>query len=564
MVLDDLKLGGFVPEFYDDASYQTVINGYLYKDETPKQMYKRLAKTSASYYNNDKKYEKKLFDFLWKGWLCPATPVAANFGTNRALPISCFSFSVDDTTDDIFQKNHELAILSKHGGGIGVFLGRVRGGGEPISKGGVSGGVIPWAKVYDSTTVAVSQGSTRRGASAVYLPIDHKDIEEFLDLRRPTGDPNRRCMNLHHAVTITDAWMNSMLAGDLEKRKIWKKILTARFEQGEPYLFFTDNVNNQNPECYKANNLNVETSNICSEITLHTDPNHTFVCCLSSLNLSKWDEWKDTDLVEVAVRFLDSVIEEFIQKASYIRGFENAVRSAVKGRAIGIGVLGYHTLLQSKMLPFDSFESMMLNNLIFKIIKERADKETRNLAKELGEPEWCRGFNIRNTHLIALAPTASNSIISGGVSPSIEPIAANIFSQKTAKGTFIRKNKQLESLLSSKGMNNDSTWKSITVNNGSVQHLTFLTKEEKDVFLTAKEINQFALVKQAAQRQKHIDQGQSLNLFFAENSDPKYINDVHLEAWRSGLKTLYYCRTEGVLKGDLANRDSTDCSACEA
>ena len=312
-----------------------------------------------------------------------------------------------------------------------------------------------------------------------------------------------------------------------------------------------------------ANGLSVKTSNICTEITLYTDPNHSFVCCLSSLNLVKYNEWKDTDLVQVAVRFLDAVLEEYIRKSEGIPGLEPSRRSAIKGRAIGIGVLGWHTLLQDRMIPFDSFEAMMLNSQIFKNLRDKAEQETAAMAAELGEPEWCKGFNRRHTHLIAPAPTVSNSLISGGYSAGIEPLAANIFSQKSAKGTFIRKNATLERLLETKNQNTDDVWKSVNEFGGSVQHLKVLSGEEKAVFLTAREINQHAIIKQAAQRQKWIDQSQSVNLFFASNSSEKYIHEVHVAAWEQGLKTLYYCRSEGVIRGDLASRSKEECAACQ-
>jgi ribonucleoside-diphosphate reductase alpha chain len=460
-------------------------------------------------------------------------------------------------------KVHELAMLSKNGAGVGIYGGDIRGRDSIIAGNGKSEGIVPWAKVFDSTTVSVSQGSTRRGASAFYLPIDHTDFDEFINIRRPTGDENRRCMNIHQGVCITDEWMRSMLAGDKTKRERWKTVLRNRVETGEPYLYFTDNVNNANPECYKALGLKCSTSNICCEVHLFTDPNHTFVCCLSSLNLMRWDEWKDTDLPNVAARFLDAVMEEYIQKTEGMPGLEASRRSAVKGRAIGIGVLGWHSLLQSKMLPFDSFGAMQLNNQIFKTIRTKAEVETKLMAEELGEPEWCKGHGRRNTHLLAVAPTVSNSAISGGHSAGIEPWAANVFTVKSAKGTFIRKNIQLEALLEMKGANTPETWRSINEMSGSVQHLTCLSPEEKEVFLTAREINQHAIIKQAAQRQKHIDQGQSVNLFFGSNSDPKYIHEVHIAAWESGLKTLYYFRTEGVIRGDLASRSKEECKACE-
>lgn len=461
-------------------------------------------------------------------------------------------------------KNHELAMLSKNGAGVGIYLGDIRGRGANITGNGKSEGIIPWCKTFDVTTCSISQGSTRRGASAFYLPIDHVDIEEYLNIRRPTGDLNRRCLNVNHAVCISDVWMQGLLAGDPEKRDLWGKVLKARVETGEPYIFFTDTVNNSSPECYKNKSLNVVTSNICTEITLYTDPDHSFVCCLSSLNLARWDEWKDTDLVNVAVRFLDAVLSEYIQKSENVPGLGPSRASAVKGRAIGIGVLGWHTLLQDRMLPFDSFDSMRLNATIFKKLRTDADVETVVLASEKGEPEWCKGSGRRNTHCLAVAPTVSNSSISGGVSAGIEPISANVYSVKSAKGTFIRKNPSLEKLLAVKGKSTPDVWTSCISNDGSVQHLDFLTKEEKEVFLTAREINQHAIVKQAGQRQRWIDQAQSINLFFSSNADPKYIHQVHLAAWESGLKSLYYLRATGILKGDMASRSKDECAACEA
>lgn len=567
--LATLKLNGHAPDFLTIDGYKTLQAGYLLPEETPLQLYKRVAYAAASYYGSKEHPEgteywaSKFFNAMWRNWLCPASPVLSNLGTSRGLPISCNSIHVGDSVDSIFMKNHELAVLSKNGAGVGIYLGDVRGRGTPIKGNGKSEGVIPWSKTYDSTCVAVSQGSTRRGAAAVYLPIEHLDIEEFINMRKPTGDANRRCLNLNHGVCITDEWMQSAIDGDQNKRSLWQEILKNRAETGEPYLFFTDNVNKQNPECYKQNNLDVKTSNICTEIFLHTDPDHSFVCCLSSLNLVKWEEWKNTDTVEVAVRFLDAVLQEYIQKSEDVPGLEASRRSAIKGRAIGIGVLGWHTFLQKNNIPFDSFEAMMLNADIFRTIKEKAEIETKNLAAELGEPEWCKGFNRRNTHLIAVAPTVSNSIISGGHSAGIEPIAANIFSQKSAKGTFIKKNKVLLDLLESIGQNTPEVWKSINEHSGSVTHLPFLTDHQKQVFFTAREINQYAIVKQAAQRQKWIDQGQSVNLFFGANADPKYIHGVHVSAWQEGLKSLYYLRTEGVIRGDLAFRNKEECAACE-
>lgn len=565
MQLEQLKLNELSPNWTTEEGLKTLQGGYLLPDETPRSMYERVAVAAGSYYKGQEQYwSTKFFDAMWRGWLCPSSPVVSNMGTERGLPISCYSIHCHDSVSGIFMKNHELAMLSKNGGGVGVYLGDIRGRGVAIKGNGKSEGVIPWAKCFDTTTVVTSQGGVRRGSSALYLPIDHLDIEEWLVMRRPTGDENRRCLNINHAVCISDAWMKSMLEGDKDKRKTWKEVLRARVETGEPYLLFTDNTNNHNPECYKANNLKVSLSNLCSEVMLHTDPDHSFVCCLSSLNLAKYDEWKDSDLINTTVRFLDAVITEFILKSETIPGLEPARQSAIKGRALGIGVLGWHTLLQQKSVPFDSFEAMRLNAEIFRSMRQKADEETAKLAEELGEPEWCKGHNRRNTHTLAIAPTVSNSIIAGGHSAGIEPISANIYSQQSAKGTFIRKNPTLEKLLEARGKNDKETWQSIIVNDGSVQHLSCLTGHEKEVFLTAREINQHAIIKQAAQRQRWIDQGQSVNLFFSSNSDPKYIHEVHLAAWEQGLKSLYYLRTTGVIKGDLASRSKEECSACEA
>lgn len=563
MNLTELKQSGRAPKWMTEEGFATIQRGYLYKEETPYDAYKRLAKAAASYYENSEYWENKFFNALWKNWLCPASPVLSNFGTDRGLPISCNSIHVGDSVDSIFLKNYELAMLSKHGAGVGIYMGDVRGRGAVIKGNGFSEGIIPWCKVFDTTTVSISQGSTRRGNSAAYTPITHLDIEEFINIRRPVGDINRRCLNINHGICISDDWMKDCLGGDSSKRKLWTEILKSRVETGEPYLLFIDNVNNQNPECYKQNNLTVKTSNICTEITLYTDPDHSFVCCLSSLNLVKWEEWKDTDLVNVTVRFLDAVLEEYIRKTKDIPAFKASRASAIKGRAIGIGVLGWHTLLQESLIPFDSFEAMMLNARIFSIIRNKAEEETAIMAKELGEPEWCKGFNRRHTHLMAVAPTVSNSAISGGYSAGIEPLTANIFFVKSAKGNFIRKNAVLERLLEQKGRNTHDVWRSINEYSGSVQHLDFLNETEKKVFLTARELNQHAIIKQAAQRQQFIDQAQSINLFFAMNSDPKYIHEVHISAWEQGIKSLYYLRTDGVIRGDLASRSKNECSACE-
>lgn len=564
MILSELKATGEAPEWLTGEGFKTLLGGYLSGDETPKMMYTRVAKAAASRYKEKKRWETKFFDAMWKGWLCPATPVLSNLGTARGLPISCNTIHVGDSISSIFMKNHELAMLSKNGAGVGIYMGDIRARNATISGNGVSEGVVPWAKVYDTTISSVSQGSTRRGAAALYLPVEHGDVDEFINIRRPIGDINRRCLNIHQGICMGDDWLQSVENGKLStNRDLWRSVLKARIETGEPFLFFRDNVNRQNPNCYTKRGMKVQTSNICTEIFLYTDPDHTFVCCLSSLNLMKWNEWKGTDLPQVATRFLDAVISEYIERAADEDGLGPAINSAIKGRAIGIGVLGWHSYLQSQGIAFDSFEAMMLNAEIFKTIREKAEVETAKLAQELGEPEWCEGDGRRNTHLMAVAPTVSNSTISGGWSAGIEPLAANIIVHKTAKGTFIKKNYHLQGILEEAGKNTVEIWKTITENNGSVQHLGFLDAHTKSVYATAREINQFAIIKQAGQRQQWIDQGQSVNLFFASNSSPKYIHQVHMEAWKQGLKSLYYCRSEGVLKGDLASRSKDDCAACE-
>lgn len=911
VTLKELQDQGEAPTWLEDAGYSTLTKGYLLDNETPKGMYERISHASATRLGHPE-YFSKFFELFWKNWLCPATPVCTNMGTTRGLPISCFSLHVGDSVQDIMGSTTEVALLAKHGGGVGTYWGDVRPRGSRIGENGTSEGIVPFLKILDSTTVGISQGSTRRGASVAYLPIEHGDFDEFINIRRPQGDVNRQCMNINHAVTISDDFMHQVIGGQPEARRKWKEVLKSRFETGEPYIMFKDTINRDRPECYKGNNLDVTTSNLCltgdtyvmtkqghfpikdlvgktvdiynglewesvsnfrqtnekadlvevtlrdgstirctpyhrfvlasgemveakdlkpkqklkrheqeiqgtkdvlgayvkgflvgdgtnvkgrpllfvydtkyqcldrlissveelpiesnhttsisdvsviddahnrkritglsvrkdalhvwateyktrlpddvynwslqakvefiagvmdadgtfnrgkegefvyqiasihkewlfdfvhllktigvfgriglmrkagktnfndgyrayetkdcwrltitnvsarhlakqvsftrlgtpdpvkevynckptfaevhsvtaldtqepvycctvpstnqfaltcgimsgncSEITLHTDEDHTFVCCLSSMNLARWDEWKDTDAVYWAIHFLDGVMTEFIARAKNIPGFERAVRFSEKSRALGLGVLGWHSYLQNRMVAMDSMEAYLENRIIFKHMRQESYRASGDLAKEYGEPEWCRGYGMRNTHTCALAPTASNSVISGNVSPGIEPLAANAYAHKTAKGTFLQKNRKLMEVLETHKQNTDEVWKSIVQNEGSVQHLDFLDENEKAVFLTAREINQFVLVKLAAARQPFIDQTQSVNLFFPANTDPGYFNQVHLEAWRSGMHTLYYTRTTSVLKGDAGasyKRDAGECSMCE-
>jgi ribonucleoside-diphosphate reductase alpha chain len=895
------KVGQDYPSWMTPEALVTLSKGYTLDNETPRGMYMRLAKSAANHLGEPEMYER-FFEVMWKGWLCPASPVLSNLGTDRGLPISCFGMDVPDSIEGIYDSAHELAVMTKNGGGVGMNLSTIRGRGEPIKggKNGYSEGVVPWAKIYDSAILATSQGGVRKGAVSFNLKADHIDAKEFLRIRRPQGDINRQTLNSHHCMQFSDKWMNEMLQGDPEKQSFWIDFLKTRIETGEPYVMFTDNVERGTPDAYKLNNLKVDMTNICcltgetliatshgpqqirdlvdkeveifdgeswvknsnfrsygkgevlkitlkdgseikctpnhrwfaikddynhirrnevfqtyakdlevgmylefheeechgihkeegayikgfllgdgtygsapilnlhstkymcedrlldslnscrknhkyrsdsittpmfsdevsypdqygkqvykrmkglscrsdhlkfwctevktqglpeawicwdketkieflsglfdadatggrfiqisqvseklikdiqmmlkslnissaidyankprltlsstdsyrfysmsnmqrvsvdsmpkrkltgwrkiasieyvedeevfcttvpsttkfalanglmtgnSEITLHTDDDHSFICCLSSMNLMKWDEWQGTDAVAVSIKFLNGVLNEFIKRASEMPMMARAVRSAVKGRAIGLGVLGWHSLLQSKMLPMHSFQAKMMNKAIFKHIREESYNVSRELAKRFGEPEWCRGTGRYNSHTMAVAPTRTNSIIAGKHSHGIEPISFNAYADKSAKGVFLTVNPELKKLLEAKGKDNFEVWNSIVTKEGSVQHLDFLSEEEKEVFLTAYEISQFTLIDLAGDRQQYIDQAQSLNLFFPADVDPKLFHKVHVEAWKRGVKTLYYVRSSSVLKADVTSRSSRDLQAVES
>ena len=557
------------PEWMNEISLSMISKGYLLPDEDVYGAFKRVSRAASR-----RLKRKDLYPFfleaISKNWLCLASPVLSNLGTERGMPISCFGIDTDDSIEGIALANSELMRLSSQGGGVGIGVSRIRGRGKAISGNGVSEGVVPWVKIYDSTILATNQGSVRRGAASVNLHINHPDIEEFLMIRRPKGDVNRQCLNMHQCVVIDDEFMNKVEEKDPKAIKLWGEILKTRLETGEPYIMFEDNVNNANPEAYKKNNLQVSMTNICSEIALYTDELHSFICCLSSLNLARWDEWKDykfeneMTLPELTCWFLEGVLQEFIDRSKNIRFMENTYRSASKGRAIGIGVLGWHTFLQEKNIPFAGLQANSYTRLMFDFIEKEALKASRDQAKEYGEPEWCKGTGLRHTHHLAIAPTVSNAHISGGVSPSIEPIPANVYNLKTAKGTFIKKNPTLEKLLEEKGYNIDSVWEQIARDKGSVMGLPdyILTDEEKEIFLTFKEINPYEVVRQNGIRQKYVDQAISLNLTFDPSDSPKYISDVHKLAWKEGIKTLYYMRSESILRGDTISRDDT-CVSCE-
>lgn len=853
------KVGEDYPEWADIPEYlDTIGRGYLLEGETPKKAYQRVCKAVSKRLKKPH-LASKFFEYIWNGWLCLSSPVLANTGTKRGLPISCYAIHVDDDMNDIGMKNRELMMLTKHGGGVGIGVGDIRPAGSPIRNNGTTDGVVPFCKMYDSSLLATNQGSTRRGAGSLNLPIEHGDYEEFLNIKKPLGDVQRQCMNLQQCVTVTDEFMQKLLKGDKKARRLWVKTLQTRKETGMPYILFEDNINKKNPESYKNNNLKVKNTNICCltgdtlvlttegpkridsllgknvkiyngknwescsnfnkikdvdviyeielkngsimkatddhrwfvaknyedirrnkykevttldlevgdflechreenhgnkelvgaylkglvyrkeelisyascykeklpqewkewnkkskllflsglldadgtydksiqissvkknflldlqemlsslgvvssldvnnsrpvyrlsissfdswhlypqlsckrivrkgkepnriltgfrkvksitkvllekpepvycpnipstgkfglnngivtgncEIVLYTDKDHSFVCCVASVNLAKRNEWRDTDLIRHSIYFLDGIMEEFLQRAKKLKGFENAVRFAKKGRPLGLGVLGWHTYLQQKGIPFESLEATLHTRMIFGDMKNKANEASRELAEEFGEPEWCKGTGMRNTHLMAVAPTTSNAKLAGGISPSIEPWSANVFTEQTCKGTFIRKNPTLKKLLREIGMDKKEVWDFILYDNGSVKDLTFLDDycflegevlkkesvsdedlykiyEIKDVFKTFREINQLQLVKQAAVRQKYIDQAQSLNLAFYKDTSPKEINKIHLEAWKLGIKTLYYMRTESSLRGDVMSKnDLKDCFWCE-
>jgi len=584
---NEWKKGVDYPSWGDTEVYKkTISGGYLLPWETPRDAYQRVATTVAK-----RLYKPELsetfFNYIWKGWLNLASPVLSNTGTDRGLPISCFGIDVGDSIAEIGNKNLEMMLLAKHGGGVGIGINMIRPAGATITGNGTSDGVVPFCKIYDSTILATNQGSVRRGAASVNINIEHNDFEEWLEIREPKGDVNRQSLNLHQCAVVGDKFMRRLEQGDADARARWSKLLRKRKATGEPYIMFKGNTNKANPKAYKDNALKVHMTNICSEITLHTDESHSFVCCLSSLNLTKYEEWKNTNLIYDAVWFLDGVLEEFIQKAKGLKGFENSVRSAEKGRALGLGVLGWHTYLQQNGIPFEGLQAQFETRRIFSQIKIESERASRALAEVYGEPLWCRGTGFRNTHLRAIAPTVSNSKLAGNVSPGIEPWAANVFTEQSAKGTFIRKNKELIKVLRKVGINTQETWDKIMADGGSIQDIAELddwgyvnkklvriSEQEsldlkgfdkvKDVFKTFKEINQLELVNQAGIRQQYVDQSVSLNLAFPSEATPKWINQVHMDAWKKGVKTLYYMRTESVLRGDIAaSAMDPDCLSCD-
>ena len=531
--------------------------GYLLKGETVEGAIDRI--TSAAAKRLYKPELKEAFkEMITKGWISFSSPVWANMGTQRGLPISCFNVHVPDSIEGITHKMGEVIMQTKIGGGTSGYFGELRHRGTAVTDNGKSSGAVSFMKLFDTAMDVVSQGGVRRGAFAAYLDIDHEDVEEFLQIR-DIGNP---IQNLFMGVCVPDYWMQDMIDGDSDKRRIWAKVLESRQQKGMPYIFFSDNVNRNKPQVYKDKGLTINASNLCSEIMLPSTQEESFICCLSSMNLELYDEWKDTDAVKLAIYFLDAVLSEFIEKTEGNYYLTSARNFAIKHRALGLGVLGYHSYLQRNMIPFESMEAKQFNAKVFKQIQEQSVAASKELAHIYGEPEMLKGYGLRNTTTMAIAPTTSSSAILGQTSPGIEPFASNYYKAGLAKGNFMRKNKYLTKLLEEKGLDNEDVWRDIMLNHGSVQHMNQLTQEEKDVFKTFKEISPMEIVTQAAQRQQYIDQAQSLNLNIPSTMPIKDVNKVMIEAWKMGVKTLYYQRSQSVSKELMIN--FVNCSSCEA
>ena len=560
-----------------DFGKATLTDRYLGPNESFQDLFARV----ASSYADDNLHAQRIYNYISNLWFMPATPVLSNGGTKRGLPISCFLNEASDSLNGILDLWSENVWLAAKGGGIGSYWGNLRSIGEKIGKVGKTSGIIPFIKVMDSLTMAISQGSLRRGSAACYLPIDHPEIEEFIEMRRPTGgDPNRKALNLHHGILVSDAFMRAVETDDqwalkspadgtvqqtISARNLWIRLLTARIETGEPYIIYIDTVNRQIPQHHKLANLTVKTSNLCSEITLPTgiDKNgrdRTAVCCLSSLNLEKYDEWKDDKLmINDVMRFLDNVLTDFIDRAP--DQFADAKYSAERERSVGLGVMGFHSYLQKNQIPLESVMSKVWNKKIFKHIQENVDQASKDLAEERGAcPDAADyGYNERFSNKTAIAPTASISIICGGASPGVEPVAANSYTHKTLSGSFNVRNRYLVDLLKKHGQNTEEVWSGITTNQGSVSHLDFLTELEKDVFKTAFELDQKWIIELSGDRTPYISQAQSINLFLAADVHKKELHKIHFDAWKKGLKSLYYCRSKSIQRAENVNDSkSTD------
>jgi ribonucleoside-diphosphate reductase alpha chain len=531
--------------------------GYLQPGQTPEQRIRQISEAAEAILRIDG-FANKFEDYMAKGWYSLSSPIWANFGIQRGLPISCFGSYISDKLECILEKTAEAGMMTKMGGGTSAYFGALRPRGTEISSGGKSSGPVHFMEMFETVTNVVSQSNVRRGSFAAYLPIEHPDVQEFLQIRTE-GNP---IQNLSIGVTVSDSWMKSMIEGDADKRKIWGKIIMKRFESGYPYIVFSDNVNNNAPQVYKDRGKKIYASNLCSEIALSVSEDESFVCNLSSMNLLHYDEWKDTDAPEVLTYFLDAVMTEFIRKVAGLPFMQAPYKFAVTQRALGIGVLGWHSYLQSKMIPFDSFEAKLLNVQIHKLLRDKTQAASRKMAIEYGEPELLRGYGLRNVTTLAIAPTTSSSFILGQVSPSIEPLNSNYFVKDLSKGKFTYRNPYLQTVLEKHGQDTRETWNSILIKGGSVQHLSFLSDLEKEVFKTFGEISQKEIVIQAAARQKYIDQSQSINMMVHPKTSPKDVNQLLIFAWEQGVKSLYYQR--GTNPAQELGRNLLQCSSCEA
>lgn len=554
-------------EWLNENSRKFLNAGYLTGDQTAEERVREIA-DNAEKILGIPGYSDKFYDYMSRGFYSLASPVWSNFGKARGLPISCFGSYVGDHMSDILFAQAESGMMSKLGGGTSGYFGDIRGRGSEIKNNGKASGSVHMMQLFEKMVDVVSQGSVRRGRFSPYLPIDHPDIEEFLEI----GSEGNPIQNLTHGVTVKNYWMEEMIAGDVNKRKIWAKVLQSRKEVGYPYVFFTDNVNNNKPEVYKDKELSIHASNLCTEIMLPSNDDWSFVCCLSSINLVKWEEWRDTDAVEILTMFLDAVMEEFITKLEEYRDskrkderktflfMEKAYNFAKSNRALGLGVVGYHSLLQSKMVAFDSAEAYDLNSKVFKVIKERAYNASTALALHFGEPELLEGYGRRNATLMAVAPTTSSAFILGQISQGIEPIWSNIYVKDVAKIKTTIKNPFLVKLLQEKGLDTKEVWNKIKKNDGSVQFMSELTEHEKEVFLTYSEIDQKVIIYQASNRQAYIDQGQSINIMIHPDMPIRDVNDIHITAWRLGVKSLYY---QHSMNAAQKFKQKKECTWCE-
>lgn len=541
----------------NDESEQVLNRGYLLKGETIEGAIDRIT-TAASQRLYKPELKPAFTEMIERGWMSLSSPIWANMGTERGLPISCFNVHVPDSVEGITHKLGEVIMQTKIGGGTSGYFGELRERGSAVSDNGKSSGAVSFMRLFDTAMDTISQGGVRRGAFAAYLDIDHPDIEEFLTIKS-IGSP---IQNLFFGVCVPDYWMQEMIDGDRKKREIWAKLLESRQQKGLPYIFFSDNVNRNKPLVYKDLEMTIYASNLCSEIALPSSESESFICCLSSMNLELYDDWKDTEAVKMAIYFLDAVLQEFIAKTEGNHYLAAANRFAKRHRALGLGVLGWHSYLQRNMIPFEGLQAKLLTTTIFKDIQEKSEKASAELARIYGEPELLKGYGKRNTTLLAIAPTTSSSSILGQTSPGIEPFSSNYYKAGLSKGNFMRKNKYLRQLLAEKGIDNEDTWRDIMLNHGSIMHLSELSEDEKAVFKTFKEISQLEIIQQAGIRQKYIDQAQSLNLNIPASLPVKNVNQLIIDAWKLGVKTLYYQRSQSVSKELVANL--VNCASCES